>query len=77
VVVVGVESASPAVKAGLRVGDIIVAFKNQPVASIDQFQRCLVAAEIGVTSPITIVRHTEKLELLVTPDEWQPSVRRN
>jgi S1-C subfamily serine protease len=77
VLVVGVEPASPAVQAGLREGDIIIAFKNQPVASIDRFQRCLVAAEIGVTSPMTVVRHTEKLELSVTPEEWQPSVRRN
>jgi S1-C subfamily serine protease len=77
VLVVGVEPHSPAVKAGLREGDIIIAFKNQPIASIDQFQRCLVAAEIGVTSPVTVVRHTEKLELSVTPEEWQPSVSRN
>jgi S1-C subfamily serine protease len=41
--------------------------QESAVASIDQFQRCLVAAEIGVTSPITVVRHTEKLELSVTP----------
>jgi S1-C subfamily serine protease len=77
VLVVGVERESPAVQAGLREGDIIIAFKNQPIASIDAFQRCLVAAEIGVTSPITVVRHTEKLELSVTPEEWEPSVRRN
>jgi S1-C subfamily serine protease len=77
VLVVGVEPESPAVQAGLREGDIIVGFKNQPIASIDQFQRCLVAAEIGVTSPITVVRHTENLELFVTPEEWAPSVRRN
>jgi S1-C subfamily serine protease len=77
VLVVGIEPESPAAQSGLREGDIIVAFKDQPIASIDQFQRCLVAAEIGVTSPITVVRHTEKLELSVTPEEWQPSVRRN
>ena len=77
VLVVGVEPASPAVQAGLREGDIIIAFKNQPVASIDQLQRCLGATEIGVTSPIAVVRHTEKLELPVTPEEWQTSVRRN
>src|SRR5437667_1041480 len=77
VLVVGVEPASPAVQAGLREGDIIIAFKNQPVASIDQLQRCLGATEIGVTSPIAVVRHTEKLELPVNPEEWPPSVRRN
>jgi len=77
VLVGGVEPASPAVQAGLREGDIIIAFKDQPVASIDQLQRCLGATEIGVTSPITVIRHTEKLELPVTPEEWQPSVRRN
>ena len=77
VLVVGVEPASPAVQAGLREGDVIIAFKNQLVASIDQLQRYLGATEIGVTSPITVIRHTEKLELPVTPEEWQPSVRRN
>ena len=77
VLVVGLEPGSPALKAGLREGDVIVAFKNEPVASIDQFQRCLVAGEIGVTSTITVVRHTEKLDLRITPEEWQPSVRRN
>src|SRR5439155_24050394 len=75
--IVGVEPASQAVQAGLREGDIIIAFKNQPVASIDQLQRYLGATEIGVTSPITVIRRTEKLELPVTPEEWQPSVRRN
>src|SRR6266576_469596 len=68
VLVVGVEPESPAVQAGLREGDIIIAFKHQPVASIDQFQRCLGAAEIGVTSPITVIRYTEKLELPFTPE---------
>jgi S1-C subfamily serine protease len=77
VLIVGIEPESPAGQAGLREGDIIVAFKHQPIASIDQFQRCLVAAEIGVTSPMTVVRHTEKLELWVTPEEWAPSIRRN
>ena len=77
VLITGIESGSPAERAGIRQGDILVAFKNQPVAGIDQFQRCLVAAEIGVTSPLIVIRHTEKLELFVTPEEWHPSVRRN
>ncbi len=77
VLIVGVEKEGPAERAGLREGDILVAFKRDPVASLDQVQRHLVAAEIGVTSPMTVIRHTEKLELQVTPEEWEPSVRRN
>ncbi|MDB6054482.1 MAG: serine protease [Verrucomicrobiales bacterium] len=75
--IVSIEPKSPAERAGLREGDILVAFKNKSVTSIDQFQGCQVAAEIGVTSPLTVLRHTDKLELQVTPEEWQPSVRRN
>jgi S1-C subfamily serine protease len=77
VLIVGVEPESPAVRAGLREGDMLVAFKGEPIAGIDQLQRRLVAAEIGVASPLTVVRHTEKLEVFVTPEEWEPSVRRN
>lgn len=77
VLIAGLEPGSPAVRTGLREGDMLVAFKGVPIASIDQLQRRLVAAEIGVTSPLTVVRHTEKLELFVTPEEWEPSVRRN
>jgi S1-C subfamily serine protease len=77
VLIIGIEPESPAGRAGLREGDMLVAFKGESIASIDQLQRRLVAAEIGVPSPLTIVRHTEKLELVVTPEEWEPSVRRN
>lgn len=77
VLIVGIEPGSPALRAGLREEDILVAFKGEPLDSIDQLQRCLVAAEIGVTSPLTVIRHTEKLDLPITPEEWQPSVHRN
>ena len=26
---------------------------------------------------VTVVRHTEELEIFVSPEEWEPSVRRN
>jgi len=72
------EDGRPAVRSpGLREGDVLVAFKGEPIASIDQLQRRLVAAEIGVASPITVIRHIEKLEVFVTPEEWEPSVGRN
>jgi S1-C subfamily serine protease len=69
VLVLGVEPNSPGHRAGLREGDVIVAFKGAPVASIDELHKGLVAKEIGVGSPLTIIRHTEKLELFIVPEE--------
>ena len=77
VLIVGVEPRSPAAEAGLREGDILVAFKDQPVASIDQLQRRLVGAEIGVQSLVTILRQTEKIDRVITPAEWRPDPSRN
>lgn len=77
VLVAGVERGSPAADAGLREGDIIVEFKGEPMTSIDQLQRKLVAAEIGVKSLITVLRLTEKLERVITPVEWVRDLSRN
>jgi S1-C subfamily serine protease len=67
--VIEIEGRSPAAIAGLKEGDIIVGFKGQPVATIDDLHKRLVAAEIGVTSPMMIIRGKEKLFLIVTPRE--------
>jgi S1-C subfamily serine protease len=69
VLVLGVDAASPAAKAGLREGDVIIGFKNQPVSAIDELQRLLVGSEIGVQSPLEVVRHFFRLQLEVTPQE--------
>ena len=69
VLVVGLESGGPAARADLRAGDIIVGFKGAPISSIDDLHKRLVAAEIGVASPLTVLRGVEKLELTVTPQE--------
>jgi S1-C subfamily serine protease len=69
VLVVGVEPGSPARLAGLREGDIIVAFKSEAVTGVDELLRKLVGAEIGVRSPMTVLRQTEKLEIALTPQE--------
>jgi S1-C subfamily serine protease len=53
----------------LRDGDIIVGFKGQSIATIDDLHKRLVAAEIGVASPMMILRGTEKLFLVVVPRE--------
>jgi len=69
VLVAEIEAGSPAAIAGLRQGDTIVGFKGQSVATIDDLHKQLVAQEIGVASPLRILRGTEELFLLITPAE--------
>jgi S1-C subfamily serine protease len=69
VVVISVGDGSPAQRAGVREGDVIVALDGKPVAGVDDLQRLLTDARVGVSSSLTVVRHTEKLELKVVPEE--------
>jgi S1-C subfamily serine protease len=77
VLVSGIEPGSPASRSGLREGDVIVAFGGEPVASIDELHRHLVAKVIDVPITVTIIRHTEKLDLSVTPKELARNNQRN
>jgi S1-C subfamily serine protease len=69
VLVVSVEKNSPAKHAGLREGDLIVAFNNQPIGSVHHLHKILVDEQIGVSAKLTVIRHTEKLELPILPTE--------
>ena len=66
-----VEKNSPAKRAGLREGDIVVALEGQPVAGVDDLHRLLTDLRVGVSCVLTVVRWTEKLELNVVPEESQ------
>ncbi|MEY2538780.1 MAG: hypothetical protein QOG67_2520 [Verrucomicrobiota bacterium] len=72
VLVVSVEKNSPAAHTGLREGDVIVAFDEQPISSIHELHKILVAEQIGVPAKLLIIRHTEKLELSILPAEMAP-----
>jgi S1-C subfamily serine protease len=69
VVVLSVAEGSPAKRAGLREGDVIVALDGKPVAGVDDLHRLLTEARVGVSSSFTILRWTERLELKVVPEE--------
>jgi S1-C subfamily serine protease len=73
--VVSVEPGSPAEKTGLQEGDVIVEFAGQPVGGIDALHKLLTDTRIGVRSPLTIIRHTEKLVLEIVPAESLPPVK--
>ena len=68
-IVVGVEENSPAKRAGLRDGDVIVALDGHPVAGVDDLHRVLTDVRVGVSSSLTVLRWTEKLELKIVPEE--------
>ncbi len=70
--IVAVEPASPAGRAGLREGDLIVEFSGHPIASVDDLHKQLTGAQVGVRSQLTIIRGTEKLQVELVPEESQP-----
>jgi S1-C subfamily serine protease len=67
--VVTVESGSPAAAAGLREGDVIVGFDDKPVSNVDALHKLLREETIGRQSVLTVIRHSEKLQLEITPAE--------
>jgi S1-C subfamily serine protease len=69
VLVVSVESNSPAERTGLREGDLIIAFNGQPIGSVHELHKILAGKQIGVQAVVTVIRHTEKFELSILPVE--------
>jgi len=67
--VISFENESPARKGGLREGDIIIGFDDQPIAGIDDLHKLLTEERIGKRSLLTIVRGVDKLTIEVTPEE--------
>ena len=67
VLVMSVEKGSPAETAGLHDGDVIVAYGDRAVSSVDDLHRILTEEQVGKTSEVTIIRSTEKLVRPIVP----------
>ena len=67
--VVSVEPGSPALRAGVRDGDILVAFDGQMVPDIDSLHRVLTENRLGIGATLTLLRGTEKLDVEIVPIE--------
>jgi S1-C subfamily serine protease len=69
VIVIAVTDGSPAKKAGLREGDVIIALGGQPVAGVDDLHRLLTDTQVGAKSAITVIRRTERMDLDIVPQD--------
>jgi S1-C subfamily serine protease len=69
ILVASIEPNSPASHSELREGDVIVGFAGHSVEGIDQLHRLLTEERIGVSTALTVIRGTGKLEAHVTPAE--------
>ncbi len=73
VLVISVEPSGPAQHAGLREGDVIVAYGDRPVASVDDLHKFLTEEHVGARLGLTVLRRDEKMVLDVVPEESKQS----
>ncbi len=69
VLIVGLDRKSPATRAGLAEGDVIVSFDGRPIFTIDDLQRLLTEERVGVPMTVGVVRGTELRRFDVMPAE--------
>jgi S1-C subfamily serine protease len=69
VMVAAVEPTGPARAAGVQDGDVIVSLNGQPIGDIDDLHRLLTEERVGVSTSLTVLRGTEKVDLTIVPAE--------
>ncbi len=69
VLVQGVETDSPAAAAGLREGDVLLAFCDQPISGVDDLHRLLTADRIGAACNVAVLRDAARRTIVVVPAE--------
>ena len=69
VLVLSIESGSPASRAGLAEGDVIVTLGDHSVAGVDDLHRLLTEERIGLDLPLTVLRRGRRIRLTIVPAE--------
>jgi S1-C subfamily serine protease len=70
--VVEVVPGSPAARAGLRQGDLVLQAARRPVADAQSLQRLMFAEAIGRLLPITVLRNGALVDVIAEPVELGP-----
>jgi S1-C subfamily serine protease len=69
VFVVSVEANSPAATAGLKDGDVVLAFAGTPVTGVDDLHRLLTEQTIGAPTRVAFLRSARRRHVTVLPTE--------
>ena len=72
VLLVSLEENSPAKKAGLQEGDVLVELGGEKVTTVDDLHRLLTEGRVGVSVPLVVIRRSQRLMLDVIPAESRP-----
>ena len=67
--VASVEADSPAARAGIKEGDLVIRLGDSPIAGIDDLQRYLTMSQVGIRTPVAVIRGTEQLTLEIVAVE--------
>jgi S1-C subfamily serine protease len=69
IMVAGVESDGPAEKAGVMLGDVLVALDGKPLNNLRSVQNFLIAAQIGKSVKASIIRGGALIEVVIAIGE--------
>ena len=70
-VITGVDQDGPACRAGLKTGDVVIAFNGKPVEGSEQFADLIHSSAPGSTVAMTVVSDGQSKEMKVTLGDWK------
>ena len=69
ILVISVEPNSPAQRAGLQPGDVILSYNNHSTSGIDDLHKLLTEGLVGIDSPLEVLHGQEKRTLQIEAEE--------
>ncbi|AYY15484.1 PDZ domain-containing protein [Actinobacteria bacterium YIM 96077] len=71
--IVQIVPGSPADRAGLKAGDLVLSAGRSPVADAQSLQRLLFDEAIGEPLPLTVLRNGAMVDVIAVPSELEPA----